>query len=65
MASRKAIVVEPRSRFLVVQCPECNNDQIIFSHASREIKCTACSFVLAKPSGGKATILGEVTQVLE
>jgi small subunit ribosomal protein S27e len=65
MATRKTYTVEPRSRFLVVQCPECNNDQIIFSHASREVKCTACSFVLAKPSGGKAKILGEISQVLE
>ena len=56
--------VEPRSRFLVIRCSECNNEQIIFSHATRQVKCEVCGKVLSKPTGGKASLNGELIQVL-
>ncbi|MCD6491123.1 MAG: 30S ribosomal protein S27e [Candidatus Njordarchaeia archaeon] len=51
---------QPRSNFLLVQCPECSSKQIIFSHASIEVKCFVCGKTLAKPTGGKAKILGKI-----
>lgn len=50
------IVQQPRSRFLKVKCLDCENEQIIFAHATTEVKCLKCEKVLAKPSGGKAKL---------
>ena len=51
---------KPKSYFLLVQCPECSNKQIIFSHASIKVKCLVCGTILAEPSGGKAIIRGKI-----
>jgi len=51
---------KPRSKFIRVKCRKCGNEQIIFSHASRDVYCLVCGELLAKPTGGKAEILGEV-----
>lgn len=59
------MVPKPRSRFIKIKCKKCGNTQIIFSHASRKVNCIICNEVLAKPSGGKAKIMGEVVEVLE
>jgi len=50
------IVQQPKSRFLKVKCLDCENEQIIFGHATTEVKCLKCEKVLAKPSGGKAKL---------
>ena len=51
-----------RSKFVRVKCKKCGNEQIIFSHASRNIYCLVCGELIAKPTGGKAEILGEVLE---
>ncbi len=45
-------------KFIKVKCKDCNNVQIIFSHAKTIVKCIVCGTTLAEPSGGKANILG-------
>ena len=52
-------------RFLKVRCKECGNEQIIFERASIVVHCNVCDAVLARPTGGKAEILGEILEVLE
>jgi len=54
------LLKKPKSYFYEVVCPKCGNVQIIFSHASTEVKCFSCGETLAKPRGGKALILGEI-----
>lgn len=51
------------SRFLQIQCEECKNEQIVFSHAKSVIKCHICNHVLAEPTGGKSILHGNVTNV--
>ena len=53
---RDEIVQQPRSRFLKVKCLDCENEQIIFGHATTEVKCLKCGKILAKPSGGRAKL---------
>ncbi|ADI74810.1 Ribosomal protein S27E [Methanohalobium evestigatum Z-7303] len=55
----------PKSRFLRVKCNDCENEQIIFGSASREITCTMCGRTLAEPTGGKSTIKTHIIEVLE
>lgn len=54
----------PRSRFLVVKCPKCGNEQIVFDRAATVVRCLVCNAVLAEPRGGKAKILGRVVETL-
>ncbi|ADG13441.1 Ribosomal protein S27E [Methanocaldococcus infernus ME] len=59
------IIPKPRSKFLKVQCPECNNEQIIFDRPATIVKCLACGKVLAEPRGGKGKIMAKIIEVLE
>lgn len=56
---------ETRSKFIKVRCKDCENEQVIFDRASREVYCHICGGVLATPTGGKAKIRGEVLEVIE
>lgn len=51
---------EPKSFFLRVKCSGCANEQIIFSSASRTVKCLGCSQVLAEPGPGKIVLNSKV-----
>jgi len=61
MSEWEKLVPRPRSSFLQVKCPECGNEQLVFSCASIKVNCSVCNSVLAEPTGGKAKINGEVT----
>ena len=65
MVSRlRELIPRPRSKFLRVKCPECGNEQIVFNMASMRIPCKVCGEVLVEPTGGKASIKGEVVEEL-
>jgi small subunit ribosomal protein S27e len=65
MSDWNKLIPKPRSVFLRVKCPKCGNEQLIFSNAVNPITCNVCGVTLAEPSGGRATINGEVLSVLE
>lgn len=65
MSEWEKLIPRPRSRFLRVKCPDCGNEQMVFSHATSTIHCNICGATLAEPSGGKVVIRGEVVAVLE
>jgi small subunit ribosomal protein S27e len=65
MSTWDKIIPKPRSVFLYVKCPDCGNEQSIFSHVSSVVHCKICGATLAEPTGGKAKIKGEVLRVLE
>jgi len=64
MSEWEGLIPAPRSAFLRVKCPDCGNEQIVFSHASTVVHCNVCGATLSEPSSGKATIKGEVVAVL-
>lgn len=53
------------ARFIEVKCPDCNNKQILFIKCATKVQCQACGSTLAKPTGGKADIKGEIVGVVE
>ncbi len=61
---RKILVPQPRSRFLLVTCPQCGQRQVVFSHATFPARCLSCGALLVRPTGGKAKILGKIERVL-
>jgi small subunit ribosomal protein S27e len=59
------LIPRPRSQFLRIKCPNCGNEQSVFSAVAMEVKCEVCGAVVAEPSGGKSKIKGEVLGVNE
>ena len=53
------------SKFIKVRCKDCENEQVLFNKASSNVSCHICGSTLAKPSGGKAEIKGEILEVIE
>ncbi|MEN3000134.1 MAG: 30S ribosomal protein S27e [Acidilobaceae archaeon] len=60
---RKILIPQPRSRFLLVTCPNCGNTQVVFSHSTFPVRCLSCGTQLVRPRGGKAEILGKVERI--
>ena len=65
MSEWEKVLPKPRSKFLRVKCPDCGNEQTIFSHATNLVSCNVCGAPLAKPSGGKIEVKGEIVAVLD
>ena len=61
---KKGIITKPESSFLQVRCSKCSNEQIVFDRSSITINCNVCDEVISEPSGGKASIKGEILQNL-
>jgi small subunit ribosomal protein S27e len=51
--------------FYRVTCPDCENEQIVFGRAASEVACQVCGHVLARPTGGEASLEGEVVETVE
>lgn len=65
MSEWEKLIPKPRSGFLRVKCPDCGNEQTVFSHATNVVHCNVCGALLAKPSSGKAEIKGEIVMMFE
>jgi small subunit ribosomal protein S27e len=51
--------------FLRIKCPDCENEQIVFSCASTTVECEVCSRTLVEPTGGRAIIKSDVLEKLD
>ncbi|GGL61561.1 30S ribosomal protein S27e [Halocalculus aciditolerans] len=51
--------------FYKVECPDCENEQVVFGKASTEVACAVCGTTLARPTGGNADIEGDVLETVE
>ena len=51
--------------FYLVQCTDCDNEQVVFGKASSVVNCAVCGTTLATPTGGDADIHGEVVETVE
>jgi small subunit ribosomal protein S27e len=54
-----------RSAFLLVKCPDCGEERIVFSNATKDIGCRGCGRTLAESRGGHAIILGQFLKRLD
>jgi small subunit ribosomal protein S27e len=52
-------------KFFRVACPDCGNEQVVFEKAASVVNCAVCGSTLATPTGGKATLAGEVVEVVD
>ncbi len=54
-------IPRPSSKFQNVICGECNEIQIVYSHASTIVTCNSCGNAIAEPTGSKAEINGKIS----
>ncbi|MBI4416458.1 MAG: 30S ribosomal protein S27e [Euryarchaeota archaeon] len=59
------MIPTPRGRFLRIKCEDCGGEQIIFDRAATVVACLVCGATLARPTGGKVAIEGEVLGAVE
>ncbi|KXB04702.1 30S ribosomal protein S27 [candidate division MSBL1 archaeon SCGC-AAA382A13] len=50
--------------FVRVQCVDCENEQILYSHASTKVDCEVCGKTLAIPGGGKAEVNSKILEIV-
>ena len=65
MKKENILIPKPKSKFLSVQCPECQEKMIIFSHTTSDIPCKSCGKLIAVKRGGKSRILGKLLAALD
>lgn len=65
VSSWDKMIPRPRSTFIKVKCPDCGNEQILFSHSTTVVNCKICGTKLAYTTGGKVKIKGEIVDVLQ
>jgi small subunit ribosomal protein S27e len=65
MSEWEKLLPRPKSKFLRVKCPDCGNEQVVFSNVTNVVKCNICNAILAEPTGGKTKIKGDVVTALE
>lgn len=53
-----------RSTFLLVKCPDCGEERILFSASAKDVGCRGCGRKLAESKGGKAVILADLVKNL-
>lgn len=47
--------------FVKIKCPDCGSETVTYIRASTEVKCQICNATIAKPTGGKIVVNGEIT----
>jgi len=50
--------------FVVVKCPDCSNEQTVFSRPATVVNCSVCGATLAVPTGGRANFRGETVRTI-
>ena len=61
MKREHILIPEPNSKFQKVKCKECDEENIVYSHASSSVTCKSCGNVIAEPSGAVATLHGVIS----
>ncbi len=65
MKKERIAVPKPRSSFLVVKCPKCENEQVVYSMSNSDVICKICDTQIAGKSGGKVNIQGIILRRLD
>jgi small subunit ribosomal protein S27e len=54
MKKMHALVPKPSSSFLLVACPKCGKEVVVFSHTTIDVRCKDCGELIAEKTGSKA-----------
>ena len=54
-------IPKPSSKFQKINCNECGELQVVYSHASAQVACNSCGNSISEPTGSKARINGKIS----
>ena len=64
MKRERELIPKPKSEFLMVKCPDCGEERILFSNSAKDVGCRGCGRKLAESKGGKSVVLATVVKRL-
>ena len=64
MKRERELIPKPKSEFLMVKCPDCGEQRILFSNSAKDVGCRGCGRKLAQSKGGKSVVLATVVKRL-
>ena len=53
------------TKFAKVKCPDCENEQVVFLRAASKVACQVCGATIAEPTGGRASLKGDIVESLQ
>lgn len=53
------LIPSPTSKFLKISCKECQEVQVIYSHATTPVTCNSCGNTMTKSTGSKTLMYGQ------
>jgi small subunit ribosomal protein S27e len=65
MKKEHVLIPEPNSKFLKVNCKECEKENIVYSHATTSVTCKSCGNIISESTGSKARIKGKISGTAE
>ena len=63
MKREREPIPQVKSEFLLVKCPECKEERIMFSNSAKQVGCRGCGRTLAENRGGKSFVPADVVVV--
>jgi small subunit ribosomal protein S27e len=64
MRREREPIPKVRSEFMLVKCPDCNEERILFSNSAKDVGCRGCGRKLAESRGGKSVVLATLVKRL-
>ena len=65
MKKEQILIPKPSSKFQRVQCKECNEESVVYSHVATNVTCKSCGNILAESTGSRAKINGKILRSAE
>ena len=60
MKKGQILIPKPSSKFQRIQCKECSEESVVYSHVATNVTCKSCGNLLAESTGSIAKINGKV-----
>lgn len=65
MKREREFVPKPRSSYVLIKCPDCGEERVMFSTSARDVTCRGCGRKLAESTGGKVRVDATVLKRLD
>ena len=65
MKKEREFIPKPRSSFVLIKCPDCGEERVMFSASTRDITCRGCGRKLAERTGGKVRVDAQIIKRLD
>jgi len=65
MRRNNILIPKPRSNFVSVECEQCGEKTIVFTHTTIDINCKSCGKLIAQKTGARAILFGKTISILD